>query len=169
MGDKTQLLALVLASRFRAPWTIMSGILVATLLNHTLASLVGKWISLQVSPHTLVLILAGVFFAFAIWILFPDKEEELKASNRFGAFCTTVVAFFLAEMGDKTQLATVALGAKFANPLFVIIGTTAGMLASDGLVVFFGEALTKRISMKWIRLAASFIFALFGLAILLHH
>lgn len=166
MGDKTQLLALVLASRFKKPWTIMGGILAATLLNHALASWAGGWLSSFVSPQILAWILAGTFLAFAVWILIPDKDEELKEAGRFGAFLTTLVAFFLAEMGDKTQLATVALGAKYASPLIVTAGTTAGMLASDGLAVFFGQKLTERISMKWVRRTASFLFAVFGLAIL---
>lgn len=167
MGDKTQLLALVLASRFKKPWTIMAGILVATLLNHALASWAGGWVSSLVAPQMMNWILAGIFFAFAGWILIPDKDEELKESNKYGAFVTTTVAFFLAEMGDKTQLATVALGAEFAKPLLVTIGTTAGMLVADGLAVFFGEALTQKISMKWIRIGAACLFAAFGFALLI--
>jgi putative Ca2+/H+ antiporter (TMEM165/GDT1 family) len=167
MGDKTQLLALVLASRFKKPWVIMAGILVATLLNHGLASWAGGWLSSKVDPQTLSWVLAAIFFIFAAWILIPDKDEELKDSGHCGAFITTVVAFFLAEMGDKTQLATVALGARYANPLLVTIGTTAGMLVADGLAVFFGDSLTKRISMKWIRMVASVLFFIFGVAILI--
>lgn len=167
MGDKTQLLALVLASRFKKPWAVMAGILVATTLNHTLASYAGEWISTLISHQMLKWILAAIFFAFAAWILIPDKDEELKHSGRFGAFFTTVVAFFLAEMGDKTQLATLALGARYGNFTLVTLGTTAGMMVSDGLAVFFGEKLTQRISMNWIRRIACAIFALFGLGILL--
>jgi putative Ca2+/H+ antiporter (TMEM165/GDT1 family) len=167
MGDKTQLLALVLASRFRKPWTIMAGILVATILNHGLASWAGGWVSTLVSETLLRWILSGTFFAFALWILIPDKDEELKESNRFGPFLTTVVAFFLAEMGDKTQLATLALGARFASPFAVTLGTTAGMLLADGLAVFFGEKLTSKLSMKWVRLFASILFFIFGIGILL--
>lgn len=166
MGDKTQLLALVLASRFKKPWTIMAGILAATLLNHALASWAGGWLSSFFSAQILAWILAATFLAFAVWILIPDKDEELKEAGKFGAFLTTVVAFFMAEMGDKTQLATVALGAKYASPIIVTAGTTVGMLASDGLAVFFGHKLTERISMKWVRRTASFLFAAFGLAIL---
>ncbi len=166
MGDKTQLLALVLASKFKRPWTIMAGIFVATLLNHALASWAGGWLSSFLSPQTLSWVLAATFVCFAIWILIPDKDEDLKEAGRFGAFLTTLIAFFLAEMGDKTQLATIALGAKYASPLIVTAGTTAGMLASDGLAVFFGHKLTERISMKWVRRIASFLFAAFGLAIL---
>lgn len=166
MGDKTQLLALVLASKFKKPWTIMGGILAATLLNHALASWAGGWLSSLVSPQILTWTLAGTFLAFAVWILIPDKDEDLKEGGRFGAFLTTLVAFFMAEMGDKTQLATVALGAKYSSPFVVTAGTTVGMLASDGLAVFFGQKLTERISMKWVRRFASFLFAVFGLAVL---
>lgn len=166
MGDKTQLLALVLASRYRKPWVIMAGILVATLLNHGLASWLGGWISSLVAPQTLSWILALTFFAFAAWLLIPDKDEEIKEEHRFGAFLTTVVVFFLAEMGDKTQLATVALGARFNAPLTVTLGTTAGMLVADGLAVFFGEKLTERIPMKWVRIFACVLFVLFGIGIL---
>ena len=168
MGDKTQLLALILTSRFRKPWAIMAGILCATLLNHGLASYAGVYLAALVPPAYLRWGLALVFFAFALWILVPDKDDGLGKPTRFGAFLTTLVTFFLAEMGDKTQLATVALGAQFNAPVAVTIGTTAGMLAADGLAVFFGEALTKRISMTWIRYAAALLFALFGLLILLH-
>lgn len=166
MGDKTQLLALVLASRFRKPWAVMAGILVATLLNHGLASWAGGWIGASVSAKWLAWVLAATFFVFAAWILIPDKDDGLKYSARFGAFATTVVAFFLAEMGDKTQLATVALGARFNSPLLVTVGTTAGMLAADGLVVFLGDRLTKKIPMRRIRQLASFLFVLFGLYVL---
>lgn len=166
MGDKTQLLALVLAARFRKPWPIMAGILVATLLNHGLASFAGNWVASHVSPDVMKWILAGLFFAFALWILVPDKDEEMKESAKYGAFLTTLVVFFIAEMGDKTQLATIALGAKFPNALLVTIGTTVAMLAADGLAVFFGEKITARLSMTWIRRFASLLFAMFGVAIL---
>lgn len=167
MGDKTQLLALVLASRFRKPWAIMAGILVATLLNHGLASWAGGWLGANVDAAWLKLILAGIFFVFALWILVPDKDSEQQDSGRFGAFLTTLVAFFLAEMGDKTQLATVALGAKFNAPIAVTIGTTLGMLAADGLAVFFGERLTRVIPMQWIRRFAALLFLIFGVYILI--
>jgi Ca2+/H+ antiporter, TMEM165/GDT1 family len=167
MGDKTQLLALVLATRFKKPWTIMAGILVATLLNHGLASWAGGWLSQQVSVEILKWILGGTFIAFAAWILIPDKDEDLKEGAKWGAFITTTVAFFFAEMGDKTQLATVALGAKFANTLLVTIGTTLGMLVADGLAVFLGERLTHKIPMKWIRYFAALLFLIFGVLILM--
>lgn len=167
MGDKTQLLALVLAAKFHKPWAIMAGILVATIFNHALAASCGGWLSAHIDPEYLKWILALTFFGFAAWILIPDKDEELNGSYPYGAFLTTTVTFFLAEMGDKTQLATIALGAKFASLLAVTIGTTLGMLAADGLAVFFGEELTKKIPLKWIRIFTCAFFALFGLAIIM--
>lgn len=146
----------------------MAGIFAATILNHAAASWAGGWISNLFDRKTLSLILGGVFLVFAVWILIPDKGEELKKSSRYGVFLTTLIAFFLAEMGDKTQLATIALGAEFKSPLLVTIGTTAGMLAADGLAVFFGQRLTQRISLKWIRIGACFLFVAFGLGILLY-
>lgn len=167
MGDKTQLLALVLTSRFRKPWAIMAGILVATLLNHGLASYAGVYVASLVPEQYLRWGLAAVFFAFALWILVPDKDDGLERPPRFGAFLTTLITFFLAEMGDKTQLATVALGAQFNAPVAVTIGTTAGMLLADGLAVFCEDAITRRISMTWIRYGAAVLFAIFGALILL--
>jgi putative Ca2+/H+ antiporter (TMEM165/GDT1 family) len=166
MGDKTQLLALVLALRFKKPWPIMAGIFVATILNHGLASAVGGYLAGLMSPEHLRYLLAALFLGFAIWILFPDKEDDGPDTSRFGAFLTTLVVFFLAEMGDKTQLATVALGAKFQAPVAVTVGTTMGMLFADGLAVAFGEKLTQRVSMKHIRFGASALFVLFALWIL---
>ena len=166
MGDKTQLLALVLAIRFKKPGAIMAGILCATLLNHGLASLVGGWVSGFVPPHILRYALGGIFLAFAAWILVPDKDDEGPSRSEHGAFLTTLVTFFLAEMGDKTQLATIALGARFQAPLIVTAGTTLGMLLADGLAVVFGERLTRKIPMVWIRRVAAGFFAAFGLVIL---
>lgn len=167
MGDKTQLIALVLAAKFKRPWPIMAGILVATILNHALASYVGSFVTQFVSPDILRWLLALTFIGFGIWILFPDKEESLKETPQWGPFLTTAVTFFIAEMGDKTQLATVALGAKFASPMFVTIGTTLGMLAADGLAVFFGHKFTQKIPMLWVHRLASALFILFGMGILL--
>ncbi len=167
MGDKTQLLALVLAAKFRRPWPIMSGILLATLLNHALASYVGSFITLYVSAEILKWVLAATFIGFGLWMLVPDKDEGFRDKHHWGPFLTTTVAFFFAEMGDKTQLATVALGAKFALPLFVTIGTTVGMLAADGLAVLFGHKFTDRIPMRLIHRIASGIFILFGIGIAL--
>lgn len=165
MGDKTQLLALILAARFKKPWPIMAGITVATLLNHALASYAGSFINLYVSPDVLRWVLAATFISFGIWILIPDKDEGLDQEPRWGAFLTTTVAFFFAEMGDKTQLATVALGAKFAAPVFVTLGTTLGMLGADGLAVFFGQKFTQKVPMSLINKIASALFILFGIGI----
>jgi putative Ca2+/H+ antiporter (TMEM165/GDT1 family) len=167
MGDKTQLLALVLTARYRKPWVIFAGVFVATLLNHALASWAGGWIATLFAPLTLKWILALTFFVFAIWILIPDKEGELEENGRFGAFVTTVIAFFLAEMGDKTQLATIALGARYANTVLVTAGTTLGMMGSNALAIFLGERLLKRIPMQWIRIFACILFLVFGVGILL--
>lgn len=170
MGDKTQLLALVLALRFKKPWIVMAGILCATLLNHGLATVLGSWIGGQVSEQTLRYALAVIFLGFAVWILIPDKIDDEDTTAKHGqasAFFTTLVLFFLAEMGDKTQLATIALGARFQNVLSVTAGTTLGMLAADGLAVVFGERLTKVVPMKAIRIFSSVLFALFGVGIAL--
>lgn len=166
MGDKTQLLALVLATRYKKPWTILVGVLIATVLNHALAAALGEWVSSYVSAQTMAWILATTFFIFAAWILIPDKEGELKQTSRFGALVTTIIAFFLAEMGDKTQLATVALGAKYSSTMLVTLGTTLGMLASNALAIFLGHKLLARIPMKFVRIFASSLFILFGIGIL---
>lgn len=163
MGDKTQLLALVLSTRFRRPWTVMAGILVATVLNHALASLVGGWLYAHLSPEILRWGLGICFIAFAFWVLVPDKHEGLSTATSYGAFLTTTIAFFLAEMGDKTQLATVALGAKYGDAVLVTAGTTAGMLVADGLAVFLGDHLLKRVPLARVRLITFFLFLLFGI------
>lgn len=162
MGDKTQLLAFSLAARFKKPWPIMAGILVATLLNHALASWAGEWVSHAVRRDLLGYALGASFIGFGIWTLFPDSWDETNQKHRFGPFLTTAILFFLAEMGDKTQLATVALGARFQSAVLVTVGTTLGMLATDGLAVFLGEKLAKRVSMVWIRRAAAGLFFIFG-------
>jgi putative Ca2+/H+ antiporter (TMEM165/GDT1 family) len=171
MGDKTQLLALVLALRFKKPLVVMLGILIATLLNHGLATAVGGWIGSQFSQESLKIALSVVFVAFAVWVLIPDKIDEddskTKTYGTTSALVTTVILFFLAEMGDKTQIATIALGAKFQAPLLVTIGTTLGMLVADGLAVVFGERLIKVIPMKAIRIFSALLFAAFGIGIYL--
>ncbi len=165
MGDKTQLLALVLAAKFRKPIPILIGILVATLLNHFVASFLGSLITEYISPEILKWVLAATFVAFGLWILIPDKDEGFKEQQRWGPFLTTTVAFFFAEMGDKTQLATVALGAKYAAPIVVTAGTTLGMLGADGLAVFFGHTFTEKIPMTLVHRVASALFIIFGIAI----
>jgi putative Ca2+/H+ antiporter (TMEM165/GDT1 family) len=162
MGDKTQLLAFSLATRFRKPWPIMAGIFVATILNHGLASSLGSWISSSVPPHVMAWVLAVTFIGFGLWTLKPDTLDEARGPERYGAFTTTLVLFFLAEMGDKTQLATVALAAEFRSVVLVTIGTTLGMLAADGLAVFLGERIAAKVQLRWIRWTAAALFFLFG-------
>ena len=167
MGDKTQLLALILAARYKKPVPILWGIFIATLLNHALASYLGTFATQYVQPHILKWILSGTFIVFGLWMLIPDKAEDIKQDGKWGPFLTTLVAFFFAEMGDKTQLATVALGAQYAQPVAVTMGTTLGMMGSNGLAVIFGHKLTQKISMKWLHRIASALFILFGVLIAL--
>lgn len=162
MGDKTQLLALVLATKFKKPWHVMAGILTATIANHLLAASVGATVSSYLPQATMRLVLAIIFWAFAIWILIPDKEDESEGSHKWGAFVTSTVLFFLAEMGDKTQLATVSVAAKFNSIWLVTVGTTLGMLFSDGLAVFFGDRILQVLPLKWLRVITALVFAGFG-------
>jgi putative Ca2+/H+ antiporter (TMEM165/GDT1 family) len=164
MGDKTQLLAFSLASRFRRPWTVMAGILLATLANHGLASSVGAWLSAHIPARVMAGVLAATFIGFGLWTLRPDTLEDDDRPARFGPLLTTVVLFFLAEMGDKTQFATVALGARFHSALTVTLGTTLGMMATDGLAVFLGDRLSTKIQGRWLRVVAAGLFFLFGIA-----
>jgi putative Ca2+/H+ antiporter (TMEM165/GDT1 family) len=164
MGDKTQLLAFSLATRYRRPWVVMGGILTATLLNHSLAAGVGTWVSAHFPPRVMAAVLAATFIGFGCWTLRPDTLEERTKPDRLGPFLTTTILFFIAEMADKTQLATVALAARYQSIVLVTTGTTLGMLASDGLAVFLGERLAQRVSMKWIRVAAASLFFAFGAA-----
>lgn len=170
MGDKTQLLALLLAIRFRQPWPIVAGILVATIVNHALAGAVGAWVTSVLGPLWLRWILGLSFFAMAAWMLIPDKideEEDTGQPPRLGVFGTTVVAFFLAEMGDKTQIATVMLAAQYQAWGWVVAGTTLGMMLANAPVVWLGERMTRRIPIRLVHLVSAAIFALLGLAVLL--
>jgi putative Ca2+/H+ antiporter (TMEM165/GDT1 family) len=162
MGDKTQLLAFSLATRFRRPWTVMGGILVATVANHALAASLGAWVSSHVPARVMAAALAASFIGFGFWTLRPDELDEPGVQPRAGVFVTTAVLFFLAEMGDKTQLATVALAARYQSVIRVTLGTTLGMLAADGLAVFLGERIAARVSSARIRWAAAGVFFLFG-------
>ena len=164
IGDKTQLLSLVLAARFRKPWPIVWGILVATLANHGLAGAVGSWVTTQLGAEALRWVLGGSFLAMAVWILVPDKLEEQteKANPRMGIFATTVVAFFIAEMGDKTQVATVMLAAQFQSWFWVVAGTTLGMMLANAPVVWLGEAITRKISLSWVHRISAVVFAVLG-------
>jgi putative Ca2+/H+ antiporter (TMEM165/GDT1 family) len=164
MGDKTQLLSLVLAARFRKPWPIVWGILVATLVNHGLAGAVGSWVTTQLGPEALRWVLGASFLAMAVWILIPDKldEEGDNDNPRWGVFATTVVAFFIAEMGDKTQIATVMLAAQFQSWFWVVAGTTLGMMLANAPVVWLGDAITRKISLKWVHRISAVVFAILG-------
>ena len=165
MGDKTQLLALILAVRFRKPWPIVLGILVATLANHGLAGAVGAWVTTFVGPQILRWVLAASFIGMAVWMLIPDKidEEDTDAAPRWGVFGTTVVAFFLAEMGDKTQIATVMLAAQYHAYFAVVAGTTLGMMLANVPAVLLGDQIAKRVSMTLVHGIAAAIFAVLGL------
>ncbi len=169
IGDKTQLLALILAARFKKPTPIILGILAATIANHGLAGAVGAWISATVSPDILRWILSLSFIGMAIWTMIPDKieEEETQIATKFGVFSATLITFFLAEMGDKTQVATVALAAHYAVPLLVVLGTTLGMLIADVPAVFVGDKLANKIPMRVVHSIAAAIFAILGLATLI--
>ena len=167
MGDKTQLLSLMLTARYKKPWTILLGVFIATVLNHALATWAGHYVATILPPAYIKWILALTFFGFGLWILIPDKEEEMKSDGHLGILMTTVIAFFIAEMGDKTQLATVALGATYSNAWVVTFGTTAGMMGSNALAIFLGPSLLAKIQMKYIRMAACALFIGFGVAVLI--
>jgi putative Ca2+/H+ antiporter (TMEM165/GDT1 family) len=163
IGDKTQLLALVLGARFRKPLPIIVGIVAAVIANHTLAGVVGAWVRHAVPPEYLRWLLAASFFAVALWALKPDKlETEPVATGRAGVFAVTFITFFIAEIGDKTQIATVILAAQFDNLIAVVAGTTAGMLLADVPVVFLGKAAATRIPFKLVRYVAAGLFAVLG-------
>lgn len=169
MGDKTQLLALVLAVRFRKPWPIVWGILVATLVNHGLAGAVGAWVTTFLGPEILRWVLAGSFIAMAVWMLIPDTLDDAQSDTqpRWGVFGTTVVAFFLAEMGDKTQIATVMLVAQYHAYLWVVAGTTLGMMLANAPVVWLGERMTRLVPMRLVHTVSALIFAALGVAVLI--
>jgi putative Ca2+/H+ antiporter (TMEM165/GDT1 family) len=168
MGDKTQLLSLVLAARFKRPWPIVWGILVATLANHALAGVVGSWVTTLLGPVALRWVLGLSFLAMAVWMLVPDKldEEEGEQAPRMGVFMTTLVAFFLAEMGDKTQIATVMLAAQYQAWAWVVAGTTLGMMLANAPVVWLGEAITRRVPIALVHKISALIFAVLGVVAL---
>ena len=169
MGDKTQLLAFLLAARFKRPLPIIAGIFLATIVNHGLAGALGAWITATLSPPTLRWVLGISFLAMAAWTLIPDKieDDESTMASRFGVFGATLVTFFLAEMGDKTQVATVAMAAHYADAWKVVAGTTLGMMIADVPAVFLGDKLSAKLSLKWLHAAAALVFAVLGVATLL--
>ena len=164
IGDKTMLLAIVLAARLRAPWQILAGIFVATIANHGLAALVGQEVAGLLNAPWFRIAVALGFIAMAAWTLVPDKldDDEDDFTHRSSAFLTTLVAFFFVEMGDKTQVATVALGAQYHSVFVVAAGTTLGMMLANGPAVFLGEELVKRVSLKATRIAAALLFLVLG-------
>ena len=170
MGDKTQLLAFLLAARFKKPVPIILGILLATIVNHGFAGALGAWITSLLSPNTLGWILGISFIAMAIWTLKPDEieEDEAKIAGRFGVLGATTITFFLAEMGDKTQIATVALAANYSSVILVVIGTTLGMMIADVPAVFIGTKFAQKVSMKLVHGIAAAVFAVLGVITLLN-
>lgn len=168
IGDKTQLLAILLATRFRRPLPIVAGIFFATLANHFLAALVGEQAAAILDGQWFRYLIALSFILMAGWTLIPDKfeEDEDRKPPRFGAFLTTLIAFFLVEMGDKTQIATVALGAQFRDVLAVMAGTTIGMMIANVPAVFLGNELIKRVPLKVVRIIAALLFLIIGLWLL---
>lgn len=167
IGDKTQLLALVLACRFRQPMPIVLGMLVATLANHAAAAFAGNWITQAIDPAVMRWLLGASFLGVAVWALIPDKlDDEPKLSKLAGPFLTTLIAFFLVEIGDKTQIATVGLAIRFDSLLSVVAGTTLGMAIANGPVIFFGEALARQFPLRLVRICAATAFAVLGASVL---
>jgi len=167
IGDRTQLLSLVLAARYRRPWPIIAGILCATLANHSLAGIVGVWFGSLLKPHTLDVVVGISMIVMAIWTLKPDKlDENTGATGAMGAFLATLTSFCIAEIGDKTQVATLALAAAYPNLLAVVAGTTAGMLLANVPVVFLGKAFASRLPLKAIHYGAAMLFVILGVIFL---
>jgi Ca2+/H+ antiporter, TMEM165/GDT1 family len=167
VGDKTQLLAFLLAAKFRKPVPIILGILVATLLNHGLAGALGTWITSLFSPEVLRWVLGLSFLAMAVWILVPDEiDADDDKLVQFGVFGTTLTAFFLAEMGDKTQIATIALAAQYGSFIWVVAGTTLGMMIANVPAVYLGERVARRMPVRLVHGVAAGVFAILGVAVL---
>ena len=165
MGDKTQLLSLVLAARYQKPWPIVWGILVATLVTHALAAALGAWVVQRLGPELPRWGLALAFIAMAVLVLVPDKldDDDTASAPRWGVFATTVLAFFLAEMGDKTQIATVMLAAQYQSWLWVVLGTTLGMMLANAPVVWLGERITRRVPLRVVHGVSAVLFVVLGL------
>ncbi len=167
IGDKTQLLAFILAARFRKPLPIIAGILIATLANHSFAGALGAWLTALMTPQTLRWVLGISFLGMAVWTLIPDKFDESDSkATRFGVFGTTLVAFFLAEMGDKTQIATVALAAQYQSFFAVVAGTTLGMMIANAPAVLLGDRIAQRMPVRLVHAVAAAIFAILGVVTL---
>ncbi len=168
IGDKTQLLAFLLAAKFRRPVPIVLGILAATIANHAFAAAVGAWVASVIGPDVMRWVLGLSFLAMAAWIMVPDTIDEDEASlAKYGVFVTTLIAFFLAEMGDKTQIATVALAARYESTIAVIAGTTFGMMLANVPAVLFGERIARKVPLRLVHGIAALIFALLGVGTLL--
>ena len=168
IGDKTQLLAFILAAKFRKPVPIVLGILVATIANHACAGALGAWVTTLLAPETLRWVLGLSFLGMAVWTLIPDKFDEADAQlAKYGVFGTTLVAFFLAEMGDKTQVATVALAAQYQAFISVVAGTTFGMMLANVPAVLLGDRIADKMPVRLVHTIAACIFALLGIATLL--
>lgn len=168
IGDKTQLLAFLLAAKFRKPVPIVLGILVATLANHAFAAALGAWINTMMGPDVMRWVLGISFLAMAAWTLIPDKlDDEESKLGKYGVFATTLVAFFIAEMGDKTQIATVALAARYEAVIAVVAGTTVGMMIANVPAVYFGERIANEVPLKLVHGIAAALFAALGIATLL--
>lgn len=173
MGDKTQLLALLLSARFRKPIPILIAILLATLINHGISAVLGQWITTVLSPEILVWVLAAGFIGMAFWMLIPDKlDDETDGINRwqkFGVFGATFILFFLAEIGDKTQIATVALAARYDSIFWVMLGTTIGMMIANAPAVFIGNKLAERLPISLIHKIGAAIFLIVGISTLIQY
>lgn len=168
MGDRTQLLAFLLAAKFRRPVPIMLGILIATLANHAFAGFIGQWFAELLTPEILRWVLAVTFFAMAAWMMIPDKlDDAAPDASQYGVLLTTIIAFFLAEIGDKTQVATVALAARFDDLLWVIMGTTAGMMIANVPAIYLGDKFAERLPIRLIHLIAALVFVVLGVLTLL--
>ena len=163
MGDRTQLLTILLATRYRRPWTIIAGVLVATLANHSLAALAGFYVSSVLNAPWFRVLIGLSFIVMAAWVLIPDKEsEEGEKASRRGVFLATVITFFIVEMGDKTQIATAALAARFASVWIVAAGTTSGMMLANIPAAFFGQAVTRIVPLAMMRYVSAAIYAVLG-------
>jgi len=173
MGDKTQLLALLLAARFRKPVPILVAILLATLINHGFSAVLGQWVTTVIGPEVLLWIVSIGFIAMAVWMLIPDELGDENASinkwQKFGVFGATFILFFLAEIGDKTQIATVALAARFDSVFWVMLGTTLGMMLANAPAVFLGDKLANRLPISLIHKIGAAIFLVIGVATLAQH